>query len=165
MCRAADATTFAGRTSFWAPMCSPPIPFMYSAPTLFSHKRANLYMDNDPAANALIRGDCANPFRAAMVRTFWKLVGKYSVDVWIGRVGSEMNPSDLPTMRVKRPFKTPVTAQFKNRYKILNETLISQTSYNSPPSFPSITWSQATLFFLSSCVHSFYTSRASHRSL
>ena len=81
-------------------------------------------MDNDPATNALIRGDCSNPFLAAMICIFWKLVGKLSLDVWIGRVRPKVNPADLPARGSKLPFETPLTAQFKNLYKLLNETLL-----------------------------------------
>ena len=102
------------------------VAFLNSEQKLSHHKRINIYMDNDPAANALIRGDCSNPFLTSMVCIFRKLVGDLSLDVWIGRVGSQVNPADLPTRGAKIPFDAPLTAQFKNLYKLLNGALISQ---------------------------------------
>ena len=101
-----------------------PIAFLRSDPRLFRHKRANLYMDNDPSANALIRGGCGNPFLASTVCIFWKIVDAYPLDVWIGRVAPGANPSDLPTRGVKLTFEIKNIAQLKNLYKLLQETLI-----------------------------------------
>ena len=59
-----------------------------------------------------------------MVCIFCKLVEAYSLDVWIGRVGSKMNPADLPARVTLLPFKANRPAQFSNLYKLLLETLV-----------------------------------------
>lgn len=97
--------------------------FLWSRPSLFRGKRLKLYIDNN-AVVAIIRGGCANPFIAATVCVFWKRVDSSSFDVWIGRVGSEMNPVDLPTMRPRLPFGPTGSVQFPNLYKLLRETII-----------------------------------------
>ena len=52
-------------------------------PELFRRKRINLYIGNNSAPNALIRGDCKGEFLASMVRMFWNLAEDLSLDVWI----------------------------------------------------------------------------------
>ena len=97
--------------------------FLWPRPSIFKGQRVNLYIDNNTAANSIIRGDCAKPFVASMVCVFWKLVAALSVGVWIGRVGSKVNPADLPPRYTKLPFKSTTEAQFVNIYKLLRGAL------------------------------------------
>ena len=87
-------------------------------------KRINLYIDNNTAASALIRGDCAHPTLAAMVCVFWEIAEAYSIDIWIGRVKSKLNIADIPTRKGPLPFPSVPQAQFRNLYKLLLEVLV-----------------------------------------
>ena len=77
-------------------------------------------MDNDAASNTLIRGDCADPFLAAMIKAFWKLAENPQLDVWIGRVGSKVNPTDLTARREKLPFELKRRVRFGNLPNLFN---------------------------------------------
>lgn len=83
----------------------------------------NLYIGNNAEYNSIVRGDGANPFIAAMVCVFWERAEALPLDVWVGRVGSKMNPSALPTRHTKLPFSSTKAVQFTYLYKILSETL------------------------------------------
>ena len=82
----------------------------------------SLYLDNNTAGNALVMGGCVNPFIASEVRVFWILVGKAPIDIWIGRVGTKLNPLDLPTRYVNLPFPVMNRAQFTQLFPLLCET-------------------------------------------
>ena len=69
----------------------------------------------------MVRGECADPFLAAMIRSFWKLSEKLQVGVWIGRVGSKVNPADLPTRKKTLPFPIQRTIQFESLFALLCE--------------------------------------------
>ena len=49
-----------------------PLAFIHSVPNLFQGKRVNFYIDNDAAADTLIRGDCSVPILASTIRAFWE---------------------------------------------------------------------------------------------
>ena len=98
-----------------------PLALLWTAHGLLRHKRINLYIDNDTASNTLIRGDCADAFLAAMIKAFWKLAEKLQLDIWIGRVGSKVNPADLPTRNVKLPFPAKSRIHFRNFLALLRE--------------------------------------------
>ena len=78
-------------------------------------------MDNDTAPNALIRGDCSEAFLAAMVKASWKLAEELSLDIWVGRVGSKVNPADLPTRFRKLPFKPKLSTHFAGLFALMCE--------------------------------------------
>ena len=71
-----------------------PIALLWAAQSFLRGRRLNLYIDNDTASNALIRGDCADAFLAAMIKAFWELAEKLQIDICTGRVGSAVNPAD-----------------------------------------------------------------------
>ena len=98
-----------------------PLALLWTAQSLVKGRRVNLYIDNDTASNTLIRGDCADAFLAAMIKAFWKLAEKLQVDIWIGRVGSPVNPADLPTRRKTLPFPIQRSIQFKSLFSLLME--------------------------------------------
>lgn len=100
-----------------------PLALLWSAPSFLRHERLNLYVENDSASNSLIRGDCADPFLAAMVKVFWKLSEKLQLDIWVGRVGSKVNPADLPTRRIKLPFPIKRSVHFTGLFDLLCEVL------------------------------------------
>ena len=39
-----------------------------------------------------------------MVRVFWMVAGKLPIDVWVGRLGTKVNPDELPARYAKLPF-------------------------------------------------------------
>ena len=96
-----------------------PLAILWTAQSFLRGKRINLYIDNDTASNSMVRGECADPFLAAMIRSFWKLSEKLQIDVWIGRVGSSVNPADLPTRQKTLPFSIKHTIQFKSLFALL----------------------------------------------
>ena len=98
-----------------------PLALLWTAQSLLKGRSLNLYIDNDTASNTLIRGDCADAFLAAMIKAFWSLAEKLQVDIWIGRVGSPVNPADLPTRRKTLPFPIKRSIQFKNFFALLME--------------------------------------------
>ena len=100
-----------------------PLAFLWNTPELCQDKRINLYIDNDTASNTLIRGDCLDETLSAMIRQFWKLAEKLGADIWIGRVGSTVNPADLPTRRKRLPFPTQKEIQFKALFALMCNTL------------------------------------------
>ena len=98
-----------------------PLAILWTAQSFLRGKRVNLYIGNDTASNTMIRGDCADPFLAAMIKTFWKLAEKLQVDIWISRVGSTVNPADLPTRNKTLPFPIQLNIQFKSLFALLCE--------------------------------------------
>ena len=98
-----------------------PLAILWTARSFLRGKRVNLYIDNDTTSNSMVRGECADPFLAAMIRSFWKLSEKLQVDVWIGRVGSKVNPADLPTRKKTLPFPIQRTIQFESLFALLCE--------------------------------------------
>ena len=80
-----------------------PIDFLWSGTSLRRGKRVDLYIGNSEA-NSLLRRACGIEFIEAAVCIFWKIVGVYSLDIWIGIDGSKMGPSGLPTRKVNPPF-------------------------------------------------------------
>ena len=57
-----------------------------------------------------------------MIKDFWKLPDELGVDIWIGRVGSKVNPVDLPTREKHLPFPTRRRVHFKNLFALLMVT-------------------------------------------
>ena len=95
-----------------------PLGAVWTLTSLFADKCINLYIDNDTTANTLIRGECTDAFLSAMIRAFWKLSEEIKADIWIGRVGSKVNPADLPTRH--KSFPSPLGGVFT-----LKECLLS----------------------------------------
>ena len=100
-----------------------PLAMIWSCPSFLRHSRINLYVDNDTVSNSLIRGDCTDPFIAAMIKVFWMLAENLQLDIWIGRVGSKVNPADLPTRLQKLPFKVKHSIHFRGLFALLCEVL------------------------------------------
>ena len=98
-----------------------PLAILWTAQSLLMGKRINLYIDNDTASNTLIRGDCADPFLSSMIKAFWRLAEKLQLDIWVGRVGSPVNPADLPTRFKNLPFPVKRSIHFKSLFALLME--------------------------------------------
>ena len=99
-------------------MIAPPA-FLWTAQSFLRNKRVNLYIDNDTASNTLIRGDCADAFLSAMIKAFWKMAEKRQLDVWISRVGSSVNPADLPARKKTPPSPIKRSIHFKSLFALL----------------------------------------------
>ena len=99
-----------------------PLALLWAVPGCLGNKRINLYIDNDLAFNALIRCDCIDAFLAAMIRAFWKLAEEIKADIWIGRVGSKVNPAGITTREKKLPFPAKQLVHFKRMLSLLMMT-------------------------------------------
>ena len=99
-----------------------PLAFLWTAQNSIRHKRINLYIDNDAASKTLIRGGCADPFLASMIKSCWELAEKLQLDISIGRVGSTVNPADLPTRRKNLPFEIKHRVHLRNLSELLMRT-------------------------------------------
>ena len=95
---------------------------LWSDPAIVRGIRVILYLDHETSGSAHIRGDFANPFIAATVCVFWRLVGRLSIDIWIGMVGTKVNPSDRPNGNVKLPFPVVNRSQFTRLFALGCET-------------------------------------------
>ena len=93
-----------------------PLALIHSSPKLFQGKRVNFYIDNDAAANALIRAYCSEPALAAMIRAFEEKDASLSLGVWIGTVGYSVNPADLPTRNKNLAFPILKRVQFNSLF-------------------------------------------------
>ena len=56
-----------------------------------------LFMDNDAAAQALIKGSASNEQALLLIKLFWNHVASNHLLVWIERVDSGANPADAPS--------------------------------------------------------------------
>ena len=56
-----------------------------------------MYIDNNNALAALIRGDINAADAADMVAVFWSALVSLGIDARLGRVGSKLNIADVPT--------------------------------------------------------------------
>ena len=79
----------------------------------------NAYLDNNNALCALIRGDSNTAIIADMVAVFWKVLQKYGIDIWLGRVGSKLNIADHPTRTESSlPFEVKTSAPYNELFKL-----------------------------------------------
>ena len=60
-------------------------------------RRVILYVDNDTALSALVKGTSTSLPSARLTNSFWELVAKYGLFIWIDRVPSVANPADAPS--------------------------------------------------------------------
>ena len=78
-----------------------------------------IFVDNDSAPRVLAKGESNHPLINQLVGSFWFLVARESVGVWIERVGSSSNPADAPS-RGKAP---PVEISDENPLPSSNKAL------------------------------------------
>ncbi len=60
-------------------------------------RRALIFVDNDGARGALVKGTSASGASAALIHAFWLEIGACAACVWIDRVASASNPADGPS--------------------------------------------------------------------
>ena len=100
-----------------------PLAFIWQHRKLLSGEAINLYIDNNNVLTSLVRGDSTNSFIAAMVACFWRIAEAFSIDIWLGRVSSKKNPSDLPTRQAQIPYPVKKRVEFSELFKLLQLTL------------------------------------------
>ena len=81
-----------------------PLAFIWANRKLLPKRSSNLYIANNNNAPAfLVKGDSIADFVAAMIACFWRISEAYSIDIWLGRVRSNLNSSDVPKRNPPAP--------------------------------------------------------------
>ena len=76
---------------------------MYAMVAAVSTIRSNvpinilLFMDNDAAAQAIIKGSAPTEFALLLIKLFWNHVASNHINMWLERVASACNPADAPS--------------------------------------------------------------------
>ena len=78
-----------------------------------------IYVDNNNALAAIVRGDSPTDIVAIMVARLWETLTKHNVHAWFSRVRSKLNPADLPTRGKNPPFETRKCLPFPNLKSLL----------------------------------------------
>ena len=99
-----------------------PLELIVDAPNLLRNKSGNLYIDSDTALNALIMGDCPDEALSDTIRSFWKKAEHLCLDIWIGRVHSKVNPSEISERNKSSPFVVLRGVHFRGIFKLLYTT-------------------------------------------
>ena len=60
-------------------------------------RKVVLFVDNDAARAALVKGATSSPASAQIVHRFWEAVTRAHAQVWVERVASAANPADGPS--------------------------------------------------------------------
>ena len=97
--------------------------FVWTHQKLLTNSTCTFYLDGNNAIAAFLRGDSFDSFIAAMVATFWKLAHRLGMAVWIGRVRSKLNVSDLPTRSLPLPLDVERSSEFTRLLAIKAECL------------------------------------------
>ena len=88
-------------------------------------KRIMLFMDNNAASGALIKGSSRVLIVLAMIESFWGCMARLSASCWVERVASGANPADAPS-RGDPLFKEPqVSCDLVSLTKVLQTCQIS----------------------------------------
>ena len=104
--------------------------FIFMNRFALKNKSVNIYIDNNNALCALIRGDSNTAVIADMAACFWRLCQQFGIDVWLGRVGSKLNIADHPAREESSlPFKVVKTNDYKNLPK-LSQIVLRAHSFN-----------------------------------
>ena len=69
-------------------------------------KRILLFLDNNAASGALIKGSSRVLVVLAMIESFWGRMAQLAASCWVERVASDANPADAPS-RGKPLFRDP----------------------------------------------------------
>ena len=69
-------------------------------------KRILLFLDNNAAAGALIKGSSRILVALAMIESFWGYLAQVAATCWVERVASQANPADAPS-RGEALFRKP----------------------------------------------------------
>ena len=89
----------------------------------------NCYLDNNNSLSALIKGDSNTHVIAAMVATFWRVLQKFNIDIFLGRVSSKLNIADHPTRsKSELPYGFDSLTEFNELFRML--TIIKRAHQN-----------------------------------
>ena len=61
------------------------------------NKKVILFVDNDAARHALVKGRSTNAASDEILITFWEIVAEHEIQIWVERVPSKSNPADGPS--------------------------------------------------------------------
>ena len=86
-------------------------------------KKVIIFIDNNAALSALIRGDSVSGISAALVATFWFIAQEANIWTWLARVRSKLNIADLPTRYQKILTQNKPALNFKNLFNLLSDSL------------------------------------------
>ena len=99
-------------------------------------KTATFHLDNENAANALIRNNDKPEIITAVTHLAWYRLNQLNLTAWFEWVPSNRNIADLPTRRAKLPCKTIETKEFprlRELYGLIKQAITAlQTSRPIP---------------------------------
>ena len=72
-----------------------------------------VYLGNNNYLSSLVRVDSDAAAIAVLVARFWKVVQRHNICVWFSRAKSKINPSDLPTLEKRFPYKAQTRGGFR----------------------------------------------------
>ena len=100
---------------------SPLLGFVFMNMALLANRTVNIYIDNNNALAALIRGDSNTVIVADMAAVFWRALVALGIDVRLGRVGSKLNIAGIPTRDKPRlPYQALRKEQFEELFTLLD---------------------------------------------
>ena len=80
---------------------------------MFPGESVAIYVDNNCAISALVKGSAKSEVLDKLVQMFWFYVQKFEITVWLRRVQSTRNIADLPTRNIAPPFRR-IISSFSN---------------------------------------------------
>ena len=76
-------------------------------------KTLSIYIDNNAALSALIKGDSCSIRVGRLISFLWYLSAAFDITLWFERVSSALNIADLPSRGVKLPFPLQESQKFE----------------------------------------------------
>ena len=84
-------------------------------------KAVAVYIDNNCALSALVKGSAKSEVLANVVQIFWLYVQKFEIEIWLQRVPSTRNIADLPTRGRRIPFQAEEELRFSKLDQLFAE--------------------------------------------
>ena len=100
-----------------------PVAFLWTWRRGLAGKKVIIFIDNNAALSALIRGDSVSGIAAALVAAFWFIAHEANICIWLARVSSKLNVAGLPTRYRKILSQNKPTLKFKNLFQLLPASL------------------------------------------
>ena len=88
--------------------------FLFSFEDLIRDHDVRLFVDNDSASSAILRGFSSCGDICGLSFTAWLQAADLRIGMWVDRVASDANIADLPT----RPEKEPLWARIRRELSI-----------------------------------------------
>ena len=100
-----------------APMC-----FIFTRRNPLSGSTPIAYSDNINVFDALVKGDRMTGIGASMVAVYCRAAQRFSIDVWVGRLGANAKSADIPTR--ERPLSIPAIAgsEYRGLFRLFHLT-------------------------------------------